>query len=193
MKRILLIVLFIGFNGYSQETFNIDWQQGVNGTAANLDIAVGDIVTWTWANGSPHDVTSKIGSTETFNSETIAEMGFVFSYTFTQEGVNQYICSVHPESMFGTITVSGTLSVDERFAQNLKLYPTNVDTQAQLTSLYEVQDVAVYSTNGTKVYESINANSNLINFDFSSLSSGLYFMKLNTLEGQQSTLKFLKK
>jgi len=192
MKTILPIILLCGFFGFSQQTFNLNWQQGINGAAASLNIATGDTVTWTWTNGSPHNVASRAASTESFSSETIAQTGYTYSYTFTQVGTNDYVCTVHPSSMFGTITVSSTMSNKERFSQNLKLFPTTVDSQTQLTSLYEIENVTVYSITGAKVYESKDVFSNIVNFDFSSLNSGMYVMKLNSTQGQESMLKFVK-
>jgi plastocyanin len=193
MLRFLLITLFITSISYSQETFNLDWQQGINGDQASVTIASGDTVTWTWTNGSPHNVVARQNSAESFQSQTIAQEGFTFSYTFTVVGDNPYVCTVHPSSMFGTITVQNTMSIEEKFQQNLRLYPTAVASQTQLTSLYAITQVKVYDLSGSEIQTESGGNSNLMNFDFSDLSSGLYFMKISGDDGQTATMKFQKK
>jgi plastocyanin len=67
---------------------------------ANLTIAVGDTVTWTNADDSPHTVTA---SDAAFDSGTF-DAGATFSHTFTTPGTYSYVCSFH-EEMVGTITV----------------------------------------------------------------------------------------
>ncbi|HET9878158.1 MAG TPA: cupredoxin family copper-binding protein [Candidatus Limnocylindria bacterium] len=69
-------------------------------TPANLTIAVGDTVTWTNGDDSPHTVTA---GGDAFASGTI-ESGSSFSRTFTSPGTYAYVCSFHDE-MVGTITV----------------------------------------------------------------------------------------
>ena len=67
---------------------------------ANLTVAVGDTVTWTNADDSPHTVTADGGP---FASSTL-NAGDTFTHTFTTPGTYAYVCSFH-EEMVGTITV----------------------------------------------------------------------------------------
>lgn len=69
---------------------------------ANLTIQVGDTVRWTNAadNGPPHNVVGDWGSSTTAES-------FTYEFTFTQAGVFDYLCTIHPASMRGTVTVEG--------------------------------------------------------------------------------------
>lgn len=67
---------------------------------ANLTITVGDTVTWTNADDSPHTATADGG---TFDSGTL-DSGATFSHTFTSVGTFTYVCSFHDE-MVGTVTV----------------------------------------------------------------------------------------
>lgn len=48
------------------------------------------MVTWTLTNSAPHTVTSLAGSQATFDSGTLTSVGQTFSYTFDEEGINNY-------------------------------------------------------------------------------------------------------
>ncbi|HET9417168.1 MAG TPA: cupredoxin family copper-binding protein [Candidatus Limnocylindria bacterium] len=67
---------------------------------ATLTVAVGDTVTWTNVDDSPHTV-----SAATFDSGNL-DGGQTFSFTFTEAGTFDYVCSYHDE-MIASITVTG--------------------------------------------------------------------------------------
>jgi len=67
---------------------------------ANLTVTVGDTVTWTNTDDSPHTVTATDGAFDAGNLDG----GATFSQTFTSAGTFTYVCSYHDE-MAGTITV----------------------------------------------------------------------------------------
>jgi plastocyanin len=77
---------------------------GPNGTLtyapSSVDIAAGGTVTWTWAGGIAHSVTSDTG---VFNSGIMT--GGTFSFTFPTAGTFHYHCLVHGFIMAGTIVV----------------------------------------------------------------------------------------
>ena len=103
----LLIALLISSFSWqinAQTTYNLDWYTGISSEDASLIIDAGDTVIWTFTDGAPHSVTSDTGSNETFDSGTL-DAGSTYQYTFTEAGVNDYHCEVHP-SMVGTITVN---------------------------------------------------------------------------------------
>ena len=78
-------------------THGVEIGDGFFGPAA-LTVAVGDIVTWTNADDSPHTVT-----TDAFDSGNI-DPGATFSFTITAAGTYTYVCQYHDE-MVATITV----------------------------------------------------------------------------------------
>ena len=86
---------------------------------ANLTIQVGDTVRWTNPEdgGPPHNVVG-----DDFASET--DESFVFSHTFTEAGIENYLCTVHPATMTGVINVQGSsggqfdLSLDDISVNN---------------------------------------------------------------------------
>ena len=69
---------------------------------SSLTVTVGDTVTWTNGDDSPHTVTAD----GAFDSGNI-EPGQSFSHTFTEPGTFTYVCQYHDE-MVATITVVET-------------------------------------------------------------------------------------
>jgi plastocyanin len=67
---------------------------------ASLTVSVGDTVTWTNADDSPHTVTAE-GAFDSGNLEP----GQTFSFTFAEAGTYTYVCQYHDE-MVATITVA---------------------------------------------------------------------------------------
>lgn len=68
---------------------------------ANLSVKVGDTVTWTNHDEEPHTVVADDGSFHSPGMDTSA----TYSFTFTNPGSVDYICSIHP-FMRGTVTVN---------------------------------------------------------------------------------------
>ena len=66
---------------------------------ASLSVQVGDTVTWTNVDDSPHTVTS-----EAFDSGNL-DAGQTFSFTFTEAGTFSYVCNYHDE-MTASVTVA---------------------------------------------------------------------------------------
>jgi plastocyanin len=79
-------------------THAVEIGDGFFGPAA-LTVAVGDAVTWTNADDSPHTVTAD-GAFDSGNLDP----GAAFSFTFTEAGTYTYVCRYHDE-MVATITV----------------------------------------------------------------------------------------
>lgn len=203
MKKYLLLTLLFNIlicaNAQTTETYFIDWSFGSNPSAtgdANADrtVEVGDTVTWNWYAGGNHNVVSNSDATENFSS-ALQGPGSVFSYTFTQVGVNGYVCQPHSSSMFGTITVvpEGTLNTESFTAfKDLKLYPNPAENQFSLNfgALDErIIEVEVYNTLGKKV-KTFDRKAELnMSFDISEFNSGLYFVKIS--QGNSSITKKL--
>lgn len=193
MKKITLLffALATAVTTQAQTTFDLDWEQGVNGATASFTIEVGDAIRWTWANTVPHSVTTKAGSTETFDSGILTGMGTEFTYTFTTEGVNDYDCIVHPANMFGTITVGPVLSVQDKFERNIQLYPNPVDDEMTIASLYQFDSYEIYDITGKRLGQGIGEGT-YTQLNVSYLPTGTYFMRV-VAGDLQATVKLLKK
>ena len=70
-------------------------------------VKVGDTVTWKNNGNSKHTVTSSPGSPTTFSSPNL-EPGKTFVQTFSTPGTWSYFCSIHPDRMSGSVTVSAS-------------------------------------------------------------------------------------
>lgn len=72
--------------------------QGFAFNPESVGISPGDTVRWTNMDSAPHIVKGS-----TFESGSLAK-GDTYEFVFTEPGVYNYICSIHP-SMKGTVTV----------------------------------------------------------------------------------------
>ena len=118
MKYNLLLILLFTNLIYSQTNHQLNWN--MSSTNQQITIAVDDTVTWTWGSGT-HNLRST-GGVEMFDSGYYGP-GYQFSHTFTIPGVTTYICDPHPNSMYGTITVTATASVGEQVLFNFNISP----------------------------------------------------------------------
>src|SRR5690606_12983272 len=121
--------LGLGVFSQAQETFNITWVMDISHEEASVTIGTGDTVLWTWGeSGMPHDVSSiDPDAPDDFGSEILIGEGQTYEYTFTEEAEIDYRCSVHPNTMTGTITIVPNMSVEEKFVKNLNYYPSVVN------------------------------------------------------------------
>ncbi|GGC69014.1 cupredoxin domain-containing protein [Hoyosella rhizosphaerae] len=70
---------------------------------STVTVSVGDTVEWVFGHGqTPHNVVGRDGAPDDFRSPTLREE--TWSYTFTEAGEYNYICSIHPQ-MQGTVVV----------------------------------------------------------------------------------------
>jgi plastocyanin len=69
-----------------------------------LTVKVGTTVKWTNYDAVVHNVAVQRGPV-TFTSPDLNQ-GATYAYTFTKPGVYHYLCTFHPASMVGTVTVT---------------------------------------------------------------------------------------
>lgn len=89
-----------------------------------------------------------------------------------------------------TFSVDRPLSTDSFFKDNFTVYPNPVNEVVNISSLSnsEITKVSITDINGRVVKE---INSNVSNISVGDLNTGIYFLKINTLEGVGTT-KFVK-
>ena len=202
MKKNLLFYFAFLFTIFAQaqtETYFIDWSfnstPSANGDAnSDRTIEVGDTVTWVWYANGTHNVVSDNDATESFSSALMGP-GSEFSHTFTQVGTNAYVCTPHPGSMFGTITVvpDGTLNLNDfsRF-ENISFFPNpakdrvflDIGRNNNLNIEFEI-----YNTLGQRVMKFQKNVTENTSIDISQLYAGLYFVNLK--DGENSVTKKL--
>ena len=179
MKKIItLSILFAHTFAFAQTTYNLDWAVGVSEEDSSITIEIGDTVEWTWTDTLPHTVTSKNDAVEQFDSGTLTGMGQTFSYTFTQEGINDYECEVH-SNMDGTITVLPNLGIESKFSINVNYFPNPIVNELTVTSLFVLDSVSVFDVQGKELM-SENVNTNILKVDFSGLDTGVYFVSVQS-------------
>lgn len=200
VKKLLFISLFMLSASIKAQvnTVTIDWSFNSTPTAtgnanSSRTIEVGDTVTWNWYAGGTHNVKSNTSANESFDSGFLGAGG-TFSHTFLSEGVNDYVCSPHVSTMFGTITVvaEGVLGVTSfDMLGTIDMYPN--PTEAVLTIAFEIQDIErlniqVYNLLGKEVLakQISKKDTSLI---VSSLNNGIYVVRITSLNGDISTTK----
>tara|TARA_B100000575_G_scaffold283484_1_gene276404 strand:+ start:617 stop:1117 length:501 start_codon:yes stop_codon:yes gene_type:complete len=165
----------------------------MSSTNQQITIDVGDTVTWTWGNGT-HNLRST-GGVEMFDSGYYTGPGPQFSYTFTVPGVTTYICDPHPNSMFGTVTVTGTASIDEQnlFDFNISPVPASNIINIFLDNIDNGQiSIDVYDLLGRQNMSTIsNVANGKTSLDISGLSIGVYVAKI-TSGTTTSVKRFIK-
>lgn len=181
MKTNLLFMLFFGICSLqAQTTHDLDWERFFTSPQSDLTIETGDTVRWTWTDAFPHTVENDTGSTETFSSVILTGIGQTYSYTFTVEGINPYLCGIHGAgSMSGTITVVDQLSIDEFKTSKVTMYPNPVSTELQITFPQNMNEgtITFFDLAGKQVLsQSITGGMNEVNLDVSPLKSGMYFI-----------------
>ena len=196
MKRslqifVLALLLNASASLMAQTTYNLDWGLNINGAAASLTIEPGDTVEWTWVDNLQHNVASTASAQESFNSGLIQGQGSTWSYTFTEVGVNEYVCTPHSSSMFGAITVEQALSVDDKFARNLVFSMNQGNNRLLVQSLMSMEELVVYNLLGVPQLR-ISVRDQFAEVDLSALVTGVYLVKA-TSANAQTTFKVVKR
>ena len=174
--KLLLIVLFTNLI-YSQTNHQLNWN--MSSTNQQITIAVDDTVTWTWGSGT-HNLRST-GGVEMFDSGYYGP-GYQFSHTFTVPGVTTYICDPHPNSMYGTVTVTATASVGEQDLFNFNVFPVPASDIINI-SLDKINNdqisIEVYDLLGRQNMSSVsNVTNGKVSLNISGLTRGIYMMKV---------------
>lgn len=142
-----------------------------------ITIEVGDIVEWNCVGGF-HSVTSTSGP-ESFNFGP-ATGPWDFSFTFNQEGVWDYECTVgnHAETQFGTITVVQPISVTTLVdGSPMSFYPNPAQNILRFKGIEQQSMITVYAMNGDRILQSI-MNASTGTMDISMISTGVYIVEI---------------
>ena len=185
MKKITFLTFTIlGVICNAQTEYNFEWN--MQSTDQQITIDVGDTVIWTWTDSPSHNLISTSG-THTFDSDYHGQ-GYTYSLTFNEPGVTDYTCTPH-SSMYGTITVNSSMSVNENEQLGLKIFPNPVSSGyvTLKTSVSGIKNVELFDLNG-KIVLKTSLNTNTLNVG--SINPGVYFIKLS-VNGVVETSKLI--
>lgn len=129
-------------------------------------------------------------SGSSYTSFTTAETGASYTPNFAMAGTYYVICESNfngtmVESNEVQINVSQTSGIEELTASTQLLYTHNLLTIITAESDYQI---SIYNLSGQLVLE----ENNLVNFDFTNLEKGIYFVNMVSKSGEKQTLKVAK-
>ena len=104
----------------ANQTVSVGNDKTLSPNSGNASITRGDTITWRWVGPDANHIIESDNTppqAEVWESDPAGanednhNVGDTFLHTFTHVGAFQYHCRVHPDKMFGTITVSGNAPV----------------------------------------------------------------------------------
>jgi plastocyanin len=194
-KATLSAFLLFAFCGASAQTTHEVSVVNFAFQPASLTIQVGDVVRWTNQEGMHNVGTSAYpDNPESFGNE-ISASNWVYEFTFTEVGTNQYQCDAHPGPMQGTIIVEdNSLSAEDANDEApFKLYPNPVsdilywswsETQAISPATFQLFDLT-----GKVVAEFSMSQKG--SYPVSDFASGLYWYRVDMGNGLLKSGKLL--
>ncbi|TXG34777.1 T9SS type A sorting domain-containing protein [Seonamhaeicola maritimus] len=85
-----------------------------------------------------------------------------------------------------------TASVDEWFTNNLKVYPNPVNSHIKLQADVLMDRIKIYSIDGVQVFSKENINKLSDSISINNLSTGLYTLKVESIDGKWAYKKIIK-
>ena len=183
--KLLLFFAFITLGLTAQTTYNLGWSTDGGSNGQQLSIEVGDTVIWTWgADGMSHNLAQIDDISEPDFADTYFSEGHVYSHTFTTPGTHDYLCSPHPNTMNGIITVSEALGIDDVVVSEFTFFPNPVNNVLSIKAQASIDGITIFNMLGQAVVRS-TPNTTDSTVDMSALQTGAYFVQVsinNTLK-----------
>ena len=101
-----------------------------------------------------------------------------------QIGINTYECTPHPASMYGTITVTEALGIDDVVVSEFTFFPNPVNNVLSIKAQASIDGITIFNMLGQAVVRS-TPNTTDSTVDMSALQTGAYFVQVsinNTLK-----------
>jgi plastocyanin len=101
----------------ANQTISVGNDKTLSPNNGSATIDNGDTVTWHWVGpDTNHIIAAFPGQLESWDSDPGVNdidhvVGFAFPHAFTNVGAFNYRCRIHPDKMFGTITVNGPAGI----------------------------------------------------------------------------------
>ena len=186
----ILAFVFVPVTIFSQSVYVIE-ATNFEFTPKNITVEIGDTVRWKNVEGN-HNVVADDGS---FTSGSASTSSWVYDHVFTSAGENPYYCVNHGSAggngMAGNVTVEVPTGVAKQngLINNFKLeqnYPNPFNPNTKINWQSPAggrQTLKIFDVVGNEIATLIDevkpAGNYDIEFDASSLSSGVYFYRLN--------------
>ncbi|MFN3753279.1 T9SS type A sorting domain-containing protein [Flavobacterium sp.] len=105
----------------------------------------------------------------------------------------QYLATDADTLSIDDVLITGTLGVNESFANKFSTYPNPVDNTVSISNNYNIllTDISITDVNGRTVKTLRVNNLSQVEINVSDLNSGVYFMNINTDSGK-AVKKFIK-
>ena len=110
MKKNLLY-LFLLFPFFLKAETHIVTISNFQFSPANLNVLVGDVIRWQWAEGFHNTASLTIPAGADPWTAPVSGAGFSYEYTVTTPGTYNYQCDPHGGFMLGSFTASGVVPV----------------------------------------------------------------------------------
>ncbi|MFC5270640.1 T9SS type A sorting domain-containing protein [Adhaeribacter terreus] len=150
-----------------------------------VTINAGEMVTWQWESGT-HNIHSD-SSPQAWTEASSTSGNPTFSHTFNMAGTYPYHCTIHGQSMSGSITIlaapTGTKE-DLMHKSMLNFYPNPAQNKVKLElNLADADDYEIRLTNAIgKTVKTINSSEfkavKATEIDLSGMAGGVYFYTL---------------
>jgi plastocyanin len=171
-----------------------------------VNVKVGDTVTWTNKDSTPHTVTSGKDQTpdNKFDSspglKTIMAPQATFSHTFTEAGEYPYYCQLHP-TMVGTVmvaaagggggggeTVQGKVTAKTADGQSFDITSNSTTSKVTEAKINEGKSVTVTFDKAGDVQ--LTFPTKMVNGNLKLMAGGKEVQSTPTVNGDTTTLKF---
>src|SRR5438552_7060576 len=103
MKKIYTLCATLLILKFSFATTHLVEVSNFQFSPATVNAVVGDTIKWTWVSGFHTTTSTTVPAGAATWDANIQGAGQTFSYKLTVEGTYNYLCSVHPTQMTGTL------------------------------------------------------------------------------------------
>ena len=110
MKKILLLLSCFFYLTAHATVWNVT-VQNFQFSPATLNVAVGDVIHWTWGSGFHTTTSLSVPAGAALWDAGLTTSGDFFDYTVTTIGAYSYQCDIHPASMQGSFIATSVTPV----------------------------------------------------------------------------------
>ncbi len=113
----------------------------------------------------------------------------IFADDYNNDGKKDLLATSFAQNKIIILSNNGTLSIEENTATLFSIYPNPTNGVLTINSASTISDITVYNNLGQLLLTSEKTDQ----VDISSLSDGIYFVKIKAENGQTETKKVVKK